>query len=423
MNEFMPTKAVTAGDHCTMIDRDDFAFRSVTLSQISSRVQRVKPSATIAVSSKARELRAAGRDILSLSMGEPDFDTPRHIKQAAVDALNRGDTKYPAVDGSPALKAAIIDKFKRENQLDYSPEQIIVSTGAKQAIFNMLMAVMNEDHEAIIPAPYWVSYPDMVDLTAGKPVILRTDASTHFKITAQQLESAINRNSRLLMMNSPSNPSGMAYTADELGQLGEVLRANPHVMVCSDEIYEHIYWGREPLQNLLNVCPELRDRMIIINGVSKAYAMTGWRIGYAAAPAEVVNAMKKVQGQSTSGACSIAQAAAAEALSGDQSCLTEMCQAFKARHDYLIPALDALPGVSCSPGDGAFYALPSFAEAIAARDDLADDLALAEALLDEVGIAAVPGSPFGIPGHLRLSFAASMETLEEAIRRLQQFLG
>ncbi len=385
-------------------------------------MQRVKPSATIAVSSKARELRAAGRDILSLSMGEPDFDTPQHIKDAASAAMAAGDTKYPAVDGSPALKSAIARKFQRDNNLDYQTNQIIVSTGAKQAIFNLLLAVMNDEQEVIIPAPYWVSYPDMVDLTAGKPVILRTDANTDFKITAQQLESAINRKTRLLMINSPSNPSGMAYSEAELKALGDVLMEHPHVLVCSDEIYEHIYWGSQPLRNLLNTCPVLSDRMIVINGVSKAYAMTGWRIGYAAGPTEIVAAMKKVQGQSTSGACSIAQAAAVAALDGDHACVEEMRAAFQQRHDYLIPALDSLPGVSCRRGDGAFYALPSFAEVIEARSDVSDDVELAERLLDECGIAAVPGTPFGIPGHLRLSFASSMEMLEQAVGRIDGFL-
>jgi len=334
-----------------------------------------------------------------------------------------GDTKYPAVDGNPALKHAIINKLERENRLNYQNQQIIVSTGAKQAIFNLLLAIMNDDQEVIIPAPYWVSYPDMVDLTAGKPVILRTGAKSGFKITAQQLEGAINRHTRLLMMNSPSNPSGMAYSAKELGELGEVLQDHPQVLICSDEIYEHIYWGQDPLVNLLNICPELKDRMIIINGVSKAYAMTGWRIGYAAGPEEIIAAMRKVQGQSTSGACSIAQAAAAAALDGDQQCLTDMCKAFKQRHDYLVPELDALPGVSCQPGDGAFYALPSFAEVIASREDISDDLELAERLLEDVGIAAVPGSPFGVSGHLRFSFAASMESLTDAVGRLKKFLS
>jgi len=389
--------------------------------RFSSRVAQVKPSATIAMSMKAAELKAAGRDILSLSMGEPDFDTPEHVRNAAIQAIHNGQTRYTAVDGTPALKQAVIGKLKRDNELDYEPNQILVSSGAKQSIYNLLQALLDDQDEVLIPAPYWVSYPDMVRLAGADPVILNTSDRTDYLITPAQLEASITEKTRLLIFNSPSNPTGKAYSRKQLTALAEVLLEHPRLLICSDDIYEHIWWSDEPFLSLGQVAPALKDRLIVINGVSKAYAMTGWRIGYAAGPAELIREMRKIQGQSTSNPCSISQAAAAAALSGDQSCVETMRQAFKERHDWLIPALDRLPGVRCTPGQGAFYAFADCSEAIE-RLGLADDLALAEHLLEKAGVATVPGTAFGAPGHLRLSFACGLETLKEAVRRIHQVL-
>ncbi|GAB4182305.1 MAG: pyridoxal phosphate-dependent aminotransferase [Wenzhouxiangellaceae bacterium] len=388
----------------------------------SQRVAKVKPSATIAVSMKAAELRAAGRDILSLSMGEPDFDTPAHIGQAAVRAITEGQTRYTAVDGTAALKQAVQKKFQRDHQIDYEANQILVSSGAKQCIYNLLAALLDEGDEVIIPAPYWVSYPDMVRLVDGEPVIINTNAAGNFKITAEQLRAALTAKTRLLILNSPSNPSGKAYTRAEYAALGAVLADYPQVIITSDEIYEHIYWGDEPFASFVSACPQLKQRTVIVNGVSKAYAMTGWRIGYAAGDAALIKEMRKVQSQTTSNPCSISQAAAAAALDGDQDCVRQMNQDFKERHDYFVAALNKLPGVDCLPGDGAFYAFPSFQQVIDERDDLNNDIELANWLLETVGVATVPGSAFGVPGHLRLSYAAGMDTLREAIQRLHQAL-
>lgn len=373
------------------------------------------------MSMKAAELKAAGRDIISLSMGEPDFDTPEHIRAAAIEAINSGQTRYTAVDGTPALKKAIIGKLARDNKLDYEPNEILVSSGAKQSIYNLVQAVIDDGDEVLIPAPYWVSYPDMVRLAGGAPVTLSTTAANDYKITPGQLASAINEDTRLLMFNSPSNPTGKAYTRAELKALGEVLLEHPRVLICSDDIYEHIWWADEPFSTLGEVLPALKDRLIVINGVSKAYAMTGWRIGYAAGPAGLIKEMRKIQGQSTSNPCSISQAAATAALNGDQSCVEEMRQAFKVRHDWLVPALDALPGVQCTPGQGAFYAFANCSEAIE-NLGLDDDLALAELLLEKAGVATVPGTAFGAPGHLRLSFACELETLKKAVERISEVL-
>lgn len=391
--------------------------------ETSQRVAKVKPSATIAVSMKAAELRAAGRDILSLSAGEPDFPTPEHIGAAAKAAIDNGETRYTAVDGTAALKAAIQAKFKRDNQLDYEAKQILVSGGAKQCIYNLLAALISPGHEVVIPAPCWVSYPDMVKLVDGEPITLMTGPEQAFKITPEQLRSALNENTRLLIINSPSNPSGKAYSKAEYQALGAVLADFPKVVVLSDEIYEHIYWGAEPFVSFATACPELIDRTVIVNGVSKAYAMTGWRIGFAAGPAELIKEMRKVQSQTTSNPCSIAQAAAVAALNGDQSCVKTMNQAFRERHDFFINGLNELEGVECLPCEGAFYAFPSFQAVIDARDDIADDMALATWLLETVGVATVPGTPFGQPGHLRLSYASSKEDLEQALVRLKQALG
>ena len=389
--------------------------------RFSSRVAQVKPSATIAMSMKAAELRAEGRDIISLSMGEPDFDTPKHIRQAAIEAIESGQTRYTAVDGTPALKQAIIAKLSRDNGLDYEPSQILVSSGAKQSIFNLLQALLNEDDEVLIPAPFWVSYPDMVRLADAAPVILSAGEKTDYRITPAQLQASITENTRLMIFNSPSNPTGRAYSRQQLAELGEVLIEHPRVLICTDDIYEHIWWADEPFSTLAQVVPALKDRVIVVNGVSKAYAMTGWRIGYAAGPADLIREMRKIQGQSTSNPCSVSQAAAVAALNGDQECVAEMCRAFHKRHDWLIPALNELPGVSCTPGQGSFYAFADCSEAIE-KLGLSDDLALAELLLEKAGVATVPGTAFGAPNHLRLSFACDLETLKDAVRRISEAL-
>ncbi|MFW5926591.1 MAG: pyridoxal phosphate-dependent aminotransferase [Wenzhouxiangella sp.] len=387
----------------------------------ASRVAQVKPSATIAMAAKAAELKAAGKDVISLSMGEPDFDTPAHIRKAAAEAIEAGQTRYTPVDGTPELKQAVISKFQRDNDLQFEPDQILASTGAKQSLFNLTQALIGEDDEVLIPAPYWVSYPDMVRLAGGAPVILNTEAKNDFLVTASQLEASINDQTRLLVLNSPSNPSGRAYRRKHLAEIGEVLMEHPRIVVCTDDIYEHIWWADEPFSTLAQVVPGLRDRAVVVNGVSKAYAMTGWRIGYAGGPAELIAEMRKIQSQSTSNPCSISQAAAVAALNGDQACVGEMCEAFKARHDWLVPALDALPGVSCTPADGAFYVFADFSEAIG-NLALKDDIELAEYLLEKALVATVPGSAFGTAGHLRLSFACDRETLESAVERIGNVL-
>jgi aspartate aminotransferase len=390
---------------------------------LSQRVQRIKPSPTLAVTSRAAELRAAGKDIVSLGAGEPDFDTPEHIKQAAIRAIKAGATRYTAVDGTPELKTAIINKFQRENGLTYQPNQILVSCGGKQSFYNLVEALLNPGDEVIIPAPYWVSYPDMVRLADGEPVIVKTGLDQRFKMSPEQLEAAITAKTRLVVLNSPSNPTGVAYNRAELQALAEVLLRHPQVLIATDDMYEHILWTDEPFANIVNVCPTLYPRTMVLNGVSKAYAMTGWRIGYAGGPAQLIQAMKKIQSQSTSNPASPSQAAATEALNGDQSCITPMVSAFKQRHDYLVKALNELPGVRCAAADGTFYAFPDFSGAIASLDGVDDDVKLAEYLLNEVGVALVPGSAFGAPGYVRLSFATSLEVLKEAMRRLQQALN
>lgn len=385
---------------------------------LADRLQKIKPSATLAVAAKAAELRAAGHDVIGLGTGEPDFPTPQHACDAAIEAMQSGDTKYTAVDGTKALKQAIINKLKRDNSLLYTPSEIIAATGAKQALFNMLLAMINPGDEVLVPTPCWVSYPDMVRLVEGVPVELFAHSDQDFKVTPEQLRQAITPKTRLLMLNSPSNPTGMAYSCDEYRELCAVLTEHPHVAICSDEIYEHIYWGSEPFISFASACPELHDRTMIINGVSKAYAMTGWRIGYLAGPQALVTAMRKLQSQSTSNPCSIAQAAATAALNGEHDSVLAMRDEFKTRHDWIIDALNKIPGVQCKPCDGAFYAFPSFAEAIIAIPGVQDDNDLAAWLLEHAQVAVVPGSPFGAPGHLRLSYATSMDVLEEAIQRI-----
>jgi len=390
--------------------------------QVSDRIQKVKPSSTLAVAAKAAELRAQGEDIIALGTGEPDFDTPQFIKDAAILALKNGATKYTAVDGTPSLKQAIINKFSQDNNLDYDANQILVSCGGKQSFFNLCQAYLNPGDQVIIPAPYWVSYPDMVLLADGDPVIIKTQIDTGLKITASQLESAITEKTKLFVINSPSNPTGVAYSADELKSLAEVLLKYPNIVIATDDMYEYILWTEAPFVNILNVCPALYDRCIVLNGVSKAYAMTGWRIGYAAGPRELIAAMKKVQSQSTSNPAAVSQAAAEAALTGDQSCIKIMLNEFKKRHDYVVAALNKIEGVKCLQSDGTFYAFPDVSELIR-NVGCTDDADLAEYLIKKVGLALVPGSAFGASGHLRLSYAASMATLKQAIERLRIAAG
>ncbi len=395
---------------------------SPPVSRIAHRVDLIKPSATIVVSAKAMALKAQGRDIVSLGFGEPDFDTPEHIRKAAVEAIETGKTRYTQVDGTPDLKSAIIDKLSRDNELEFLPDQILVSNGAKQSLFNLLIALLNPDDEVVVPAPYWVSYPDMVKLAGAEPAVISALPDHDYKITARELANTLNQQTRLLILNSPSNPTGKVYSEAEYRALGNVLTEFPKVFIACDDIYEHIYWGDAPFRTLLNACPELADRTVIINGVSKAYAMTGWRIGYAAGPTDVIKAMKKVQGQSTSCAGSVSQAAATAALNGPQDCVEEMRGSFESRYRYFREALNAIPGVDCPECDGAFYAFPSFHGVIETRPEIANDVELANWLLEEAGVSTVPGSAFGAPGHLRLSYAASREYLEDAVRRIADAL-
>jgi len=390
--------------------------------QISNRAQSVKPSATVTINDKASKLKAQGIDIINLSVGEPDFDTPQSIKDAAIKAINAGYTKYTAVDGIPALKDAIIQKFQNENHLSYTREQVLVSCGAKQSFYNLMQAVINEGDEVIIPAPYWVSYPAMVALADGVSVIVSAGVESRFKITPAQLEKAITPKTRILILNSPSNPTGMAYTLDELKALSVVLLKHPHVLIASDDMYEHILWGINPYVNILNACPELTDRTIVCNGVSKAYAMTGWRIGYAAGPLSIIKAMTKIQSHSTSNPTSISQYAAMAGLLGEKEFIANLKHVFKERHDYFQQALAAIPGVICPPADGAFYVFPDVKKAIA-RLGLKDDIALSELILEKAHVAVVPGTEFGAPGFIRLSYATNIDTLKKAIERLTPYIA
>jgi aspartate aminotransferase len=390
--------------------------------RLSDRVLSIKPSPTLAVTNRAAELKAAGKDIIGLGAGEPDFDTPEHIKAAAIKAIENGFTKYTAVDGTPGLKKAIIAKFKRDNGLDYQPNQILVSCGGKQSFFNLALAFLNKGDEVIIPAPYWVSYPDMVLMADATPVCVECPQSQNYKITPEQLEATITPKTKLLVLNSPSNPTGMVYSKAELLALADVLRKHPHVWVATDDMYEHIIWTTEPFVNIVTVAPDLYDRTMVLNGVSKAYAMTGWRIGYAAGPAKVIGAMKNVQSQSTSNPTSISQVAAEAALNGDQDVLKPMVKAFKERHDYVVAALNDIEGVSCSPADGAFYAFANVEGAIA-KMGLKNDLEFSEVLLNTVGVAVVPGSAFGLDGHMRISYATSPAILQDAIARINKAIN
>jgi aspartate aminotransferase len=387
---------------------------------LSHRVQAVKPSPTLAITARAAAMRAAGRDIIGLGAGEPDFDTPDHIKAAAVAAIGNGFTKYTAVDGTAGLKKAIIAKFKNDNGLTYEPKQVLVSCGGKQSSFNLTQALLNPGDEVIIPAPFWVSYPDMVLLAEGVPVFIEATQEQRFKITPAQLRAAITDKTRLMFINSPSNPSGIAYTLAELAALGEVLKEFPNIIIATDDMYEHVLWEKGTFANILNACPELYDRTVVMNGVSKAYSMTGWRIGYAAGPADLIEAMCTIQSQSTSNPTSISQVAAEAALTGDQSFIDHMCVEFKKRHDYVVAALNAIDGIECLETDGTFYVFPNVAKLIERLDGINDDLEFAEYLIEKAGVALVPGSPFGSPGHIRISIATSMANLENALERIKQ---
>lgn len=388
------------------------------IKDLAARVQRIKPSPTLAISARADELIASGKNIISLSVGEPDFDTPDHIKEAAIKAINNGVTKYTAVDGTPSLKKAIIKKFTRDNKLSYDANQILVSCGAKHSLYNLFAALLNPGDEIIIPAPYWVSYPDMAKLVDAIPVIIKADFDQEFKITPAQLDAAITSQTRLVVLNSPSNPTGVCYSKEELVALGKVLLKYPNVAIVSDDIYEHTLWSEEPFINILMACPKLYDRCIVVNGVSKAYAMTGWRIGYAAGPSKVIAAMKKIQSQSTSNPASISQVAAEAALNGSQECIKTMTAAYKKRHDYILTQLQNMPGVKCLPSNGTFYTFPSVEEVIKNSKKVSNDLEVAEYLLNEAEIALVPGSAFGAPGYLRISYATSMPKIKEAMKRM-----
>lgn len=385
--------------------------------QLAERIGRIKPSPTLAMSALAAQLKAQGRDIISLSVGEPDFDTPQFIQDAGMEAIRAGKTRYTAVDGTPELKQAIINKFKNENSLEYQPNQIIVSSGGKQSFYNLCQAFLDTGDEVIIPAPYWVSYPDMVLLADGTPVIVPTTQAEQLKLSPAKLEAAITPRTKIVVLNSPSNPTGMAYTVAELAALGEVLRKHPQVLIATDDMYEHTLFGDQQFVNILTACPDLYERTLVLNGVSKAYAMTGWRIGYAAGPARLVKAMADVQSQCTSNPCSISQSAATVALTGDQSFIRTMVDAFEKRHAFVCASLNKIEGVDCLPAAGTFYSFPNV-EGMIKRLDLADDTALSSYLLDKVGVAMVPGSAFGAPGYIRMSFATSMSNLEKAIERL-----
>ena len=392
--------------------------------QLSDRVQRVKPSPTLAISALAQKLKAEGRDIINLGVGEPDFPTPAHIKQAGLDAIQDNKTGYTAVDGIPELKDAIVKKFKRDNDLNYEADQILVSCGGKQSSSNLYQALLNEGDEVIIPSPYWVSYPDMVLLAGAVPVIVEAGQSSNFKLTADMLENAITDKTRLFVINSPSNPTGVTYTKTELAALGKVLLKHPNIVIATDDMYELVLFNNllgddqtdeQKFANIVNATPELYERTVVMNGVSKAYAMTGWRIGYAAGPVDLIKGMKKIQGQSTSNPTTISQWAAVTALNGDQTCLKPMLEAFKERHDYLVDALNQIDGVDCLPANGTFYSFPNVEKLITRVDGVENDTELASFLLEKKGIALVPGSAFGLAGHIRFSYATSMDNLEKAV--------
>jgi len=392
---------------------------------LSQAVQRIKESPTLAVTAKASLLKSQGIDIIGLAAGEPDFDTPEFIKQGAIKAIEAGKTKYTPVGGIPSLKDAIVNKFKNDNGLNYQSNQIVVGVGGKQCIFNLCLSILDADDEVIIPAPYWVSYEDIAVLTGAKTVTIQTSIEDNFKITANQLENAINKNTKLVFLNSPSNPTGSVYSKEELIKIADVLKKHPKIIIASDDIYEHISLNNKPFNNIVMVDASLLDRTIVLNGVSKAYSMTGWRIGYAAGPAEIIKAMTKLQSQSTSNPCSISQAAAETALRGSHKCIHIMVKEFKLRHEFVISAINNIQGLNCIPADGAFYAFAYAQEAIQnlfSKQIINEenDLALCEYLLEKANVAVVPGSAFGAEGYFRLSFATSMDNLVEAISRIKK---
>ncbi len=391
--------------------------------KLADRLSAVKPSPTLAITAKAAELRAAGIDIIGLGAGEPDFDTPEHIKAAAITAINNGFTKYTAVDGTPSLKQAIIAKFKNDNGLEYNAKQVLVSSGGKQSSYNLAQALLNKGDEVIIPAPYWVSYPDIALLADAVPVIVEASQEQQFKITAEQLRAAITDKTRLFIINSPSNPTGVAYTLDELKALAEVLLDYPDIIIATDDMYEHILWKKGSFVNILNACPALYDRTLVMNGVSKAYSMTGWRIGYAGGPEKIIAGMRKVQSQSTSNPTSISQVAAEEALRGNQSCIDTMLVEFKKRHDYVVEELNKIPEFECLATDGTFYVFPNVEKLIARLDGVNDDLDLAQFFIEKAEVALVPGTAFGCPGHIRISIATSMENLQNSIARIKRVIA
>uniref|UniRef100_UPI0034DECC07 pyridoxal phosphate-dependent aminotransferase n=1 Tax=Candidatus Thiodubiliella endoseptemdiera TaxID=2738886 RepID=UPI0034DECC07 len=388
---------------------------------LSDRVGKVKPSATLAVTAKANELKAQGIQIIPMGSGEPDFDTPKNIQDAAIAAIKNGQTRYTAVDGTPELKNAIISKFKRDNDLSYNNNEVMVSSGGKQVFYNLCQAVLNTGDEVIIPSPYWVSYPDMVILANATPIIVETGLEQDFKITPEQLEANITNKTKLFVINSPSNPTGAVYSKTELQALARVLKEYPQVLIITDDIYEHIRWGvnngKDDFINIVMADASLKERTIILNGVSKGYAMTGWRIGYGAGPEAIIKTMKKIQGQSTSNPCSIAQAAALEALNGDQDIIDTMVAAFSERHDFIVDTLNAIDGIECPKSQGAFYSFPRV-EGLIKRLELKDDVELSTYCLEKLNIALVPGSAFGAAGYVRFSFATSMDNIKIAVEKL-----
>ncbi len=390
------------------------------MSIISNSLKRIKPSPTIAVTQKARELKAAGKDVIGLGAGEPDFDTPENIKKAAIEAITRGDTKYTVVDGTPTLKQAIVNKFKRENNLEYLTNQITVGTGGKQVIYNCFMATLNKDDEVIIPAPFWVSYPDIVILAGGKPKIVKCDEKDNFKLTPKKLAKAINKKTKWLILNSPSNPTGAGYTKKEIESLSKILIKHKKIHILSDDIYEHIKYDDFNFFTIAQIS-KLKYRTLTMNGVSKSYAMTGWRIGYAAGPKEIIKAIGKIQSQSTSNPSSVSQAAAVEALNGNQDFIRERSDAFKERRDFVVNSLNNIKGISCMKPNGAFYVFPSCKKLLGKKTKIKTDSEFVEKLLEKVNVAVVQGSAFGLEGYFRISYATSMEKLKIAMERIKSF--
>jgi aspartate aminotransferase len=390
------------------------------MSIISDSLKRIKPSPTIAVTQKARELRAAGKDVIGLGAGEPDFDTPDNVKNAAIKAIKSGDTKYTAVDGTPALKQAIITKFKRENKLSYSADQITVGTGGKQVLYNAFMATLNKGDEVIVPAPFWVSYPDMVLLAGGKPKIVKCTEQEGFKLTPSKLRKAITKKTKWLILNSPSNPTGAGYTKKEIEELARVLVKNKKVHILSDDIYEHIKYDNFNFYTIAQNS-KLKDRTLTMNGVSKSYAMTGWRIGYAAGPKEIIKAIGKIQSQSTSNPSSISQAAAVEALNGNQGFIKKRSKAFKERRDFVVKSLNRIKGINCLTPNGAFYVFPSCKGLLNKKTKLKTDTDFVQKLLEKSNVAVVQGSAFGLDGYFRISYATSMQNLKKAMDRIKSF--